>query len=369
MSKSSQTKTKTKTYKLTKEKNIDTGTGTGTSSSKSKEGPFDITIKEISYYVNSYDFTRLELDISGTDINYTIVNSLRKICMDQIPIYGIPTQKIKILRNSSVYDGTEMRNRLSQLPIKRLQKSNNVLFLPQRYYTNVDFSDINMPRHPDDETNVEFYLNVKHTGHEKARYVTTDDLRISINNEIIPNNEMYKGKEPIVLIKLRPGEEFECSMKSVLCVGEWDAIFNASNVYYEEITPSHFKMKIESYGQFNEYELLTRGIDIIIEKMSVIKQNIMSDQYMSFVANKNSVMINMINEDHTCAGPINYVLQGMEEVIYSGVSKTNFMEKNIKFMLMVKDGEEPLQMIGKSIDKCIEMYQYIKYCVKKLYPN
>ena len=38
------------------------------------------------------------------------------------------------------------------------------------------------------------------------------------------------------MIQLRTGEEFECSMKAVIAVGELDAIFNASNAYYDEIT-------------------------------------------------------------------------------------------------------------------------------------
>jgi hypothetical protein len=61
---------------------------------------------------------------------------------------------------------------------------------------------------------------------------------------------MYKGKEPIVLIELRPGEEFECSMKAVLAVGELDSIFDSSNSYYEEITDNHYKLT--NWSNFDE---------------------------------------------------------------------------------------------------------------------
>ena len=119
----------------------------------------DLEIKEIKYETDNYDSSSLVLDISGKDAHYSIINSLRKVCLDQIPIYAFDRGKIKILRNNSVYDNTEMEVRLSQLPIKRIP--NNVIYLPLKYYKNVNFADIKLERHPDDDTNIEFYLNVK----------------------------------------------------------------------------------------------------------------------------------------------------------------------------------------------------------------
>lgn len=325
---------------------------------------FRINIKEIAYITNSYDFTRLELEFDGDDMNYSIMNSIRKVCINQIPIYGIPLEKIKILRNSSVFDGTELSNRLSMLPIKRL--NHPIKFLPLKYYLDINFADIKYPRHPEDTIDVEYYLNVKNNGPEKIKYVSTDDLRITINNEIISNNEMYKGIEPITLVKLRPGEEFECSMKSALAVGELNSIFDASNCYYDEITENKYIFKIESFGQFNEYELLNRGIEIIIEKMRIIKENIQSEQYELVSLNNNSVKIILLNEDYTCGGPINYILQSMDKVTFSGITRLNFMEKNISFTLVVKKDFQPIEIFTEAIDKCIELYKHLKKNVEKL---
>jgi len=325
----------------------------------------DLNIKEVKYEIDEFDSSYLTLDISGKDAHHSIINSLRKVCMDQIPIYALDRGKIKILRNSSVYDNTSMEVRLSQLPIKRIDT--NVKFLPLKYYKNVNFADPKLERHPDDNINIEFYLNAKNNSLEKIKYVSTDDLRISINNNIIENKNMYKGKEPITLIELRVGEEFECSMKGVLAVGELNSIFNSSNSYYKELKENEqYLFSIESNGQLDEYELLIRGINIIIEKLKIIKENIVNLQYEMIVTENNSIKLEITNEDFTCGGPLNYILQGMKEVEFSGVYAPNQMEKNITITCVIDKKYKIIDVFSKAIDDTIEIYNSIEKKVKKL---
>ena len=325
---------------------------------KELKSDFDFNIKEKNYTIDKFDSSCLTLEIFGKDVNHAVINSLRKVCIDQIPIYSLHRSKIKILRGESVFDGTDMEVRLSQLPIKRIAHS--VKFLPLKYYKNVNFADQKLEKHPDDNFEIEYYLNVKNNGPEKILYASTDDLRISVNNEVVENKKIYKGIEPITLITLRPGEEFECSMKGVLAVGELDAIFNASNTYYDEITENQYIFTIESNGQFTEYELLIRGIEIIIEKLKIIKEFIFLEQYFIILTNNNSVKIEIKNEDYTCGGPINYILQNMNEVIFSGVSRPNFMEKNIAITFSVYKNYKSIDILNIAIDKTIELYEQIK---------
>lgn len=325
----------------------------------------DISVKEISHKTDNFDSSRLILEIKGKDLHNSIINSLRKVCIDQIPIYAFDRGKIKILRNKSVYESTEMEIRLSQLPIKRI--NSNVIYLPLKYYKNVDFANIKNERHPDDNINIEFYLNIKNNGPEKIKYVTTNDLRISVNNEIIKNEDMYRGNEPITLINLRVGDEFECSMKSVLAVGELNSIFNASNAYYDEIKNNHlYEFKIESNGQLDEYEILIRGIKIIIEKLKIIKENIMGSQYQIFKTDNNTIRLEIKNEDFTCGGPLNYVLQNMKEVKFSGVYIPNLMEKNVAITLVIDKKYDFNNVLSNAVDKTIEIYIDLEKKIKKI---
>lgn len=325
----------------------------------------DLTIKQVKHITDDFDSSCLTLDISGKGAHHCIINSLRKVCMDQIPIYALDRAKIKIFRNSSVYDNTEMEVRLSQLPIKRIDS--NVKFLPLKYYSNVNFADPKLEKHPDDNSNIELYLNAKNNGPEKILYVSTDDLRISVNNEIVENKKMYRGKEPITLIELRVGEEFECSMKGVLAVGELNSIFNSSNSYYEELIENeHYLFFIESNGQLDEYELLLRGINIIVEKLKIIKENIVNLQYDMIITENNSIRLEITNEDFTCGGPLNYVLQDMSETLFSGVYAPNQMEKNIAITCFIDKKYKIIDVFSKAIDSTIGIYNDIEKKIKKI---
>lgn len=320
-------------------------------------------IKEIEYKIDEYDTTNLKLSISGKSIDYSIINSLRKVCINQIPTYAFHPIKINILRNSSVYDNSTMKERLSQIPIKRI--AHDVKFLALKFYKDVNFADTKIDKHTDDIYEIDIYIKAKNTTPSKTLNVLMSDVKISVNNEQIDNSTLYKSAHSILIIQLRPGEEFECSMKSVLAVGELDGIFNASNAYYKEITPSHYYFTLESSGQLNEYNLLTRGIDIILEKFKIIKENIIQNQYMIVITNNNSLILEMYNEDHTCGGPMNYVLQNMDEVIFSGVNKPDFMQKVIQITLMVKSSHKPFDILTKALDTCIEYYIKLKEGIVK----
>lgn len=326
-----------------------------------------INIKELENKIDDFDSSCLKLEFSGNDAIYSIINSLRKVCIDQIPIYGFHISKINILRNNSVFDNSYMKERLSQLPIKNID--HDIKFLPLKYYKDVNFADNKFIKYIDDIWDIDLYFKKKNNGSDKLINVTTNDLRISINDKIIENSKIYSEKNPILLIQLRVGEEFECTMKGVLAIGEFQAIFNSSNVYYEEITPNKYIFNIESSGQLKEYDILTKGCEIIIEKLLLIKENVMSTEYENYkmiTTELNSLMLEMFNEDYTCGAPINYFLQNMDEVVYAGITKPDFMQKVILIKFKVKPIFKPIDILIKAIDRSVNLFENIKIKFNKL---
>lgn len=326
-----------------------------------------MNIREIENSIDDFESTILKLEISGKNISFPIINALRKVCINQIPIYAFHTDKINILRNNSVFDNTYMRERLSQLPITKLNEIKLLKFLPLKYYKDVNFNDKNFDRHPEDITNIEYYIKAKNDGPEKILNVNTNDLQINVNNEKIKNNEKYSEKNPLLLIQLRIGEEFECSLKGVLAVGEYNSIFNASSCYYDEITEDKFIFNIESSGQLTEYSILIKGCEIIVEKLKIIKENINNQQYKNIVMENNSLILELLNEDYTCGGPINYLLQNMKDVIYSGITKPNFMEKNLILKVKTEKSSDLFNVLNKAIDESILLYEEFKNKFNELY--
>ena len=324
---------------------------------------YNIKIKEIEYKIDKFGSSILKLQIDFENINFTILNSLRKISINQIPIYAFHSDKISIFKNSSVYDNTYMKLRLSQLPIKI---DHNVDFLALKYYKDVSFMDPKLERHGDDINDIEFYFKAKNNGPSSILDVTTNDLRIIINDELIENKKLFSEEYPILLLKLRINEEIECSMKSVLSIGENESIFNCANTYYDEITENRYYFMVESLGQFDEYTILIKACKILIEKYKIIKENITNDEYQNITTPSNMIILEIENEDYTVMGPINYILQSTPSVIFSGITKPNFMQKNILLKLKVDEKHNPFKLIGQSIDECIKIYENMLGTITKL---
>ena len=81
----------------------------------------------------------------------------------------------------------------------------------------------------------------------------------------------------------------------------------------------------------------------------------------------NSLILELINEDYTCGGPINYLLQNMKEVIYSGITKQNFMEKNLLLKVRTDKSSDPFKVLNKSIDESISLFEEFKNKFLTLY--
>lgn len=327
----------------------------------------DIDIKELAHTIDDYGSTFLKLEFSGKDVGYQIINALRKVCLNQIPIYAFHPSKINILRNNSVFDNSYMRERLSQLPITKINHKIN--YLSTIYYQNVNFADPKLVKHIDDTYEIELYVKAKNVGPAHIQNISTNDIKLTINNEVIENSKVYSENYPILLVQLRTGEEFECSMKAVLAVGELDAIFNASNAYYDEITENKYEFAIESGGQLEEYDILTRGCEIIIEKLKIIKENVNQNQYQIVITENNSMIIEIINEDYTCGGPINYHLQNLKSVLFSGITNPDFMQKNIIIKFKVDKDSKPLDVFNEAVDNTEKMFNQIKKQIVNLSLN
>jgi len=335
----------------------------------------EFTIKENEYikdeyssyiYKNKkehYQYGKLKLHIKG--LPYQILAPIRKVAINQIPIYAFPNEKINITKNTSAFDNTYLRNHLSQLPIPNLNEylEKQITLLSPDYYEHVNFADPKRDKHPDDTIEIEYFIKGKNTGDDKIKYITTNDMDIMINNNKI--TKLYNEKHPFTLIQLRPNEEFECSMKAVLAIGELNAIFNASNCYYKQNSEFDFDFMISSSWQYPEYDLLIKSCDILIEKLNIIKKNY--SNYNNVMNTENNSQCVIIDDgDYICGNPINYFLQSDKDIMFSGISRINFIEKKIKFVFKGKDKVDLTKKFNKAVDDSINLYTNIKKQLNKL---
>ena len=320
------------------------------------------TITFNSFNNNDYNDTQLILNFQNT--TFEIINALRKVCINQIPIYAFHPSKIKITKNTSVFDDTVMTCRLSNLTIYDIKTDINNL--ESNYIQDINYAEINYPKHPLDNLNIEYFMSVKNKDNLDILYVTENDLIKKINGETI----IKKIINPATIIQLKHGQEFECSLKAVLNTGETNAIFNASHCWYKTTDNKNFTFFIESHNQMEEYDIIKKACIVINEKLLLIKQNIEKNDSAIIFDNNHSIILEVDNEDLTTFGPIKYFLLKSPNVLYAGVSRFNgYLVKNVCLKLKTTDNTTPFNEICKSIDECVICFSDIYTKIENLQNN
>lgn len=330
----------------------------------------DIQIKEVEKIeLIDLENSCLQLLISGKDINCTIVNTLRRIGYDYIPTYAFCKESIKVEKNTSKITNDQLRLKISQIGypgfiFKHPNFTNNILILPEKYWKNVDYSNKNRLKYDKDKKKIEMYINVKNTGHDLLD-ITSNNIKFFEDGEEI--KYPYK-KSPYYILKLNPGEQ--CSLHAIaeLGIGKVNAIWAAaSNIYYKQLTDDEtsYDFFVESNGQYDEYVILIKSCQIIIEKLNQIKDIISKTYNTSDMEDKDSVELILTGEEHTIGQLLNRALQDDAQTIFSGVSVMDLFIDEVKIKLRTKVNN-PLTLVFDRINYLINIYQEIFNQLNKL---
>ena len=305
--------------------------------------------------------SQLILEFKGKSVNSTLVNTIRRLCYDYVPTYAFPAELITIEKNNSVYDNDYMKCRLSQITAPNIK--NNVYFLEDKYWMNIEYKDPNRLRHPDDNKVIDIYCNITNNTNENMN-VTTEHIKIYEDGEEL--NNKFDKKYPHLLIDLRPKESFSCKLSSALSIGKISSIWSAAgNCYYEELDNDKFKFVIESQGQMDEYEILHKACRILKEKINLTKK-LLDDKYdLPSLKNTNKLKLVLENEDHTLGGIINEYLQENKDIIFSGVSKPD-LEINTMIIEFMSSKNNPIKPLIDTLDYIHEMFDDIENKIMKL---
>ena len=277
---------------------------------------------------NSFNANHLHLKIKG-DVDEIIVNTLRRIIIEEIPCAAFERKNINITSNTSVYNNDYMKNRIENLPLLGIE---TVLDLNQyekvRKYTR-GLSLYN-DKDEDDEKEAEesSFNNILSV---YCDILNKQDSILDITSEDIT---FYKGekkvdsiyKKPVLIIKLKPEEEFKFSAKASVGIGLNNAIFSCVNICcYEIINDKEYIFKIEPKGQIRSKKIFEYASDIIIYRLNLIKSKI---KKMGLSSNNNGSII-FENEDHTFGNLITRGLQEHKNIEFAGYKLENLLIKNI----------------------------------------
>ena len=324
----------------------------------------DINIKKIHQQKkDGYKASRLELIFEGKSVDSTLVNTIRRLALETVPTYAFCKQSISIEKNDTIFDNDYMKLRLSQLTYPNVKSK--IYYLPEKYWKNNNIQE----KHPDDKKKLEMYINVHNTNNTNMNIFTnTPGVEFYEDNKKVDN--LFDPTCPMLLIQLRPTEQFIARCVGVLGVGLKSDIWGASaNCYYEELSEHKYKFILESAGQVEERKIIIKSCQYLIRRLEYLK-DIIGDLIKEDKQDQDKqdskiskYMIILEDENHTVGYILNDYLQNHDKVLFSGVSKEFLLINTMTIKLITKS--KPNQIVIEAIDDIIDTFDYIHKLVKK----
>ena len=241
------------------------------------------------------------IKISGKDINHVLVNTLRRVSLDLIPVHAFNSKDTNIKLNTSVYNNDQIRLKLSILPIYEID--NNITLIDE-------INNIQMNNFTENSLDkLQIFFQKKNDGKD-LMYFTTDDCKFYKGGKKIES--IYK--RPVLIVPLQPGQMIEGDCKSSIGIGLHNGIYRAVQICcYEELSENEYLFKIETRGELKEPEILRRACLIVENKIKLLKEKFSSKEIEG-----TELELSLINEDHTLGNLLTYYLQEHKSVVYAG---------------------------------------------------
>lgn len=317
-----------------------------------------------------------EIEIEGQSVNHVVVNTLRRLVMTVIPIYGFHRSKIWVDHKKSynMYNNDMIYMQLETLPIPDIPNDFDVSD-PSMYLTNEVINNIYVNHYnPDKQINmapdenkklkkIEIVLNVVNTTQD-YKFVSTHDMILKIDDQISNN---YLKHDPISILVLKGGEKLFLRAEAVLGIEDMNGIYEATTTaYHQEINRNKYILKYETLGQLSKEAIFIKACKIMIIKLK--KLNIfISDTYAERDISE-KIEIELKGEDPTIGVIISDVLQRCANVEKANFNVPHPFVKSVvvSFLLKKKSVLKPIETLIFSIKYIIDLFEVIlkKYDTK-----
>lgn len=350
-----------------------------------------IIIKEKQDSIDGFNNNYVLFSIKGKDINYIILNTIRRVILTLVPTFGFDPENITIEKNNSIYNNDYMRLRLSSMPIinqsyehnKMIVKNDSsildkVLELEIEANTSNYENKNNLTKEEEDKKkeklrkildNLQINIDVKNETSENIS-VTTDSVKFIINNKQIKS--IYPN--PILIIKLKPEQsrlrikkgEFKATCISSINIPLKNAMYASCICSYEEIDTNNFELKICSFRQISEEMILNHACKIIIIKLEKFKEKIINA--INKFDNKevlNEAKLIIDNENHTMGNLVTRVIQDNPDIEFCGYN-IDHLYVNELTMRYKTNGKSIIDIIEISITYLINLFKHLTIQIEKL---
>lgn len=329
----------------------------------------DIKTKEIK----TDNDKEMRILIEGTNIDYSIVNSLRRTILMYIPIYGFHRSNINIEVDKCkyMYNNDLIYNQIETLPIYDVPNYFD-LENPETYMSNEVMRSLFHKFVPEEIANdnenkiidtkkklfkIELSINLKNTN-TSDKFVTTHDCVLKIDGKI---SDSYKIRKPICIIVLKPTEEISLRAEANLGISKLYASYEATtNVIHIEHNPRSYEIIYETLEQLDKKIIFVKACVILIKKLENLGKFI-KDKY-SEEKNKNELVeIEIYGEEHTLGNLLSTALQRCEYILSAGYAMPHLFSDQIiiRYKTVPKSKIGPIQILIDVINYLINVFKMI----------
>lgn len=330
-----------------------------------------INVKIIDKKDNLGD-TSLEYKLFGDNINYVVVNTLRRIIFENIPIYSF--SEFKFEKNDSVFHNTYIKRRLEQLPIwgivNNIDFIDNVITESKNSNNEIELINGQDDMNTGDDVELEIgktlnsstlkqmtmYINYKNKTNEIVN-VTTDDAKFYFDEKQIQS----PYKTPIPIVKLQGNQEIIFSAITNLSTEKINTMYSAVTVnYYKEINENEFDICIESRGQISEQRILEVAFINLKRKLKNFKKLVEDDSKFNLDKDQQQGMIVVNNEDHTLGNIITRGMQQHKNISYAAYNLPHPLSNKINLHFKLVKGNDIKKVLEDVIEYYLELYDTIE---------
>ena len=341
-------------------------------------GDIDVTLKKLEPK-NERHFRML---LEGKNIDYSVVNALRRTILMSIPIYGFHRSNIhiEVEKSRNMYNNDLIYNQIETLPIFDIPNyfdlENPEIYLPTDVMRNI-FGTFIQERYTDESImeektqidankklfKIELSINVKNnTGIDK--FVSTHDAVLKIDGKI---SNSYAIRRPISILVLKPNEEIYLSAEANLGISNMHAIYEATtNAIHKELSATMYELDYETLEQLDKNLIFTKACIIIIKKLEYLR-NFITKKYTEERNSSEIIEIELYGEDDTFGNLIATVLQKTDSIAKAAYIKPHpFIDQiTIAYKLVEKSKIGPIKVFVDVIDYLIRLYEQIAHVAFK----
>jgi DNA-directed RNA polymerase subunit L len=351
----------------------------------------NIVIKKKQNSINGFNNNYVLFTINGKDINYIILNTLRRVILTLVPTFGFDPENIIIEKNTSVYNNDYMKLRLSSMPLinqsyepsKMIIKNDSsilskVLELEEEANSANFENKNNLTKEEEDKKkenlkkildNLQINIDAKNDTSEIIS-ITTDSVKFTIDNKQIKS--IYPN--PILILKLKPeqsrlhikAEQFKATCISSLNIPLKNAMYLSCLCSYEELDPNNFELKICSFRQISEEMIINHACKIMIMKLEKIKEKIINS--IKEINNEqvlNEAKLIIENENHTMGNLITRVIQDHPDIEFCGYNIDHLYVNELTLRYKT-NGKSIIDILETSFNYLISLFKHLTTQIEKL---